>query len=202
MDTTSMDIGRFEAELKLTRRQCREFKQRRKRADERAQRLSHENDLLRVEVDTLKAAARDDVERRQEPSVQVNNTEVEQDDEEDDETTWTGTDSPTSSLLQTYEAKLLNLQHENARLDAIVAAKDGVDPEARDRQILLEAHQREMMSISTRFDAVERIAYDLVAAVDMLDINSRASELRSIIDITKEVSRKLVEAFEENVPAT
>jgi hypothetical protein len=43
----------------------------------------------------------------------------------------------------------------------------------------------------------ERIACDLKGAVDMLDINVKATSLVSIIEIVKQVSKSLIQTFDE-----
>ena len=46
-------------------------------------------------------------------------------------------------------------------------------------------------------EEAERVACDLKGAVDMLDINLKATSLRSIIDIVKQVSASLIRTFDE-----
>ena len=129
--------------------------------------------------------------------IENNHTFFVDDNESDTESYTENSETITDNdLIQVYEAKILKMQNEIDEMSML--SKKEVDVESLDRLILLDGHAKEMASVNSKLNQVEKIAIDLSAAVDMLDIHSRAHELHSVIEIAKTVSKKLVDEFESN----
>lgn len=195
---TTIDAS-ISKKLHALEKKCKHLENKRRRAEEKLH-LTEYNYKKQIEFLQIQLNRINRENNRDEivvAPIENNHTFFVDDNESDTESYTENSETITDNdLIQVYEAKILKMQNEIDEMSML--SKKEVDVESLDRLILLDGHAKEMASVNSKLNQVEKIAIDLSAAVDMLDIHSRAHELHSVIEIAKTVSKKLVDEFESN----